>query len=474
LNRLVALAPTRGQVASLRAAMVDFSFLRWAALPISDRRWTAPLSAIALGFGLFIGVGMSPGLNASHGTSPIVQLAQSPEGVDGSHPGDAGDSDSPPALGSPVANAAAPPASPSAGPSVPPPAAPTTTAPPPPTTTTPPPTTTTTDQTPADTPPDNTDDEQIVLKGTVIHVNPEADSYGLTTEKGQLSAVHARKLPEVGAKLEVPVRELANGTYAEDGKETADGHATSAKFQGLVTYVDPVTGNYTVSRRGSSIFVRLDPAAASDPPAVGSLVTVDAAIAKVDTTVGAPTDPTPTDPAPTEPAPTEPAPTDPAPTDPTTTTPTTTTPTTSPRPVARRATPVIDLAPIVLPDLPQGCGTRPRDPDPPENTLVERSRDSGSEFLGYSDFEGTVQGVCPDLGVLILSADDVGEAGADLAFAVPDDAGIDLDSIKPGDVIDASATIADDSLDLSLTGISGEGGIGEADDADLAQGDQAG
>jgi hypothetical protein len=139
-----------------------------------------------------------------------------------------------------------------------------------------------------------------------------------------------------------------------------------------------------------------------------------------------------------------------------------------------RATPVIDLTPIVLPDLPQGCGTRPAAPDPPETTLVEHSRDSGSEFLGYSDFESIVQGVCPDLGVLILAADDAGESGADLAFAVSDDDGIDLVSIKPGDVVDASGTIADDSLDLELTGLSGEGGIDEADDADLAQGDQAG
>src|SRR6185369_6788508 len=87
----------------------------------------------------------------------------------------------------------------------------------------------------------------------------------------------------------------------------------------------------------------------------------------------------------------------------------------------QRATPEIDVAPIALPDLPQGCGVRPKAPDPPETTLVESSRESGSEFLGYSDFEGVVQGVCSDLGVVILSADDVGEAGADLAFAVADD-----------------------------------------------------
>ena len=44
-----------------------FASLRWAALPIIDRRWTAPLSAIALGFGLFVGVAIGPGTEPASG-----------------------------------------------------------------------------------------------------------------------------------------------------------------------------------------------------------------------------------------------------------------------------------------------------------------------------------------------------------------------------------------------------------------------
>jgi hypothetical protein len=439
VNRLVALVPTRGQVASLQASLVDFSWMHWAALPVTDRRWTAPLLAIALGFGLFIGVGLSPGVDFSNGTIPIVAAAESPAASEGGGNSATSTDGGAPALGSPVANAGPPPPSPAVGPSAsaPVPTAPTT--PPPTTTTTAPTTTTTTETTTPTTPTDDTDDDAIVVKGAVIHVNSEADSYAVASNKGQLSAVHARKLPDVGTKVEVPVRTLANGTYAEDGKLKSSGHADTAEFQGLVTFVDPVSGNYTVSRRGSSIYVRLDPAGDAEPPTVASLVTVEVAIAKVQMTAP-------------EPVPTEPPPTDPAP----------------------RTAPLIDVAPVALPDLPQGCGARPAAPGPPETTLVERSRESGSEFLGYSDFEGIVQGVCPDLGVLMLSADDAGEAGADLALAVGDDAGIDLDTVEPGDVVDATATIEEGTLTLGLTGLSAEGGVDEADDADLAQGDQAG
>lgn len=454
MNHLVALLPTRGQVASIRTALVEFSFLRWAALPISDRRWTAPLSATAVGLGLFIGVGMSPGLNPSRGA--IVQVPEALASSDTSDAGEAGADAPVPALGSPVASVTAPAApGPVPGSSAPPPT--TAPAPPPPsapaspsTTTTTPTTTTTTEEAPT-TPAEETE-EAIVLKGTVIHVNPAAHSYGLTTGKGQLSAVHAKKLPDVGRKLEVEVRELANGTYAEHGKERLRGRATTAKFQGLVTYVDPLDGDYTVSRRGASILVRLDPATDAEAPTVGSLLTVGVEIAKVEVTAEAPIEPQPIEPQPIEPDPSpEPG-----------------------EPPAKRAAPLIEIGPVTPPVLPDGCGARPPAPEAPETTLVERSRDGGSEFLGYSDFAGVVQGVCPEDGLLILGADDIGESGADLSFAVAEDAGIDLGVIQPGDVVNASATIDEGSLELDLTGISYEGGIDQADDATLTQGDQAG
>ena len=449
MRHLVALVPTRGQVASLRTAFVAFSFLRWAALPVSDRRWTAPLSAIAVGFGLFIGVGMSPGLDPSHGGA-IVQV---PETVASSDAGGApplSTATAVPELGSPAGGVAAPPGPGSSiAPSAPaPPATPVTPVAPPPTTPEPPPTATTEESPTA--PPAEETEQPLVIKGTVIHVNPEADSYGLTTGKGQLSAIHAKKLPEVGRKLQVEARELANGTFAEDGKAELLGRASGAKFQGLVTYVDPTTGDYTISRRGTSIFVRLDPANVAEPPAVGNLLTVEVSIAELELAVGAP--PEPVQPAPVEPVP-EPAPADPP---------------------ARPAPPQIEVPAIAPPALPDGCGPRPPTPQPPETTLVERSRETGADFLGYSDFEGIVQGVCRNRGTLILSGDDIGESGADLTFAVPADAEIDLATIASGDVVDASATIDEPTLELTLTGVSGDGGVDEADDPALAQGDQAG
>ena len=51
----------RGPLRPDRASLARFASLRWAALPMIDRRWTAPMSAVALGFGLFVGVAIGPG-----------------------------------------------------------------------------------------------------------------------------------------------------------------------------------------------------------------------------------------------------------------------------------------------------------------------------------------------------------------------------------------------------------------------------
>lgn len=72
------------------------------------------------------------------------------------------------------------------------------------------------------------------LSGTVVRVNPIAQSYTLST--GGLIAIHADTLPQVGDKLEVPVRRLANSTYAENGSRNQTGTADSVSFSGTVTY----------------------------------------------------------------------------------------------------------------------------------------------------------------------------------------------------------------------------------------------
>jgi hypothetical protein len=442
LKPLLGLLPTRGQVSSVRSLFADWTVLSWASLPVTDRRWTAPLSATAVGMGLFIGVAMGPGIGATVGAAQqVIEMPATADtgGGEGTGGGDAG----PPALQSPVGNTPAPPASPPPAPT------PSTTPPvvaaPPPPATTPAettPTTTTPDDTEETPPPDDTE-EELVFKGTVMHVNESAGSFVLTTAKGQMNAIHAKKLPKPGTKLEVPVRELANGTYAEDGKEKRSGSAKKVKFEGLVTYSDPTSGAYTVSRKGASVLVHADPATEPPPapPEVGAQVTVSGEIG-----------PPPVEPPPptTETPPvTEPPPTTPEPPPPTT-------------PSAGRAAPTT------------GCGVAPEAPEAAATIVTGVSFTVDIEFLGYSDFEGIVQGVCADSGELILSADDLRESAADLTLPVEPEAGLDLAVVEPGDVVDASAVIDQETGDLSLTGISSDAGIKGADDADLTQGDQAG
>ncbi len=69
----------RGRVRPDRWTALRFASMRWAALPVIDRRWTAPLSAIALGFGLFVGVAIGPGTQGSFGSnSPVMVQVPDP------------------------------------------------------------------------------------------------------------------------------------------------------------------------------------------------------------------------------------------------------------------------------------------------------------------------------------------------------------------------------------------------------------
>ena len=111
------------------------------------------------------------------------------------------------------------------------------------------------------------------MAGLVVHANPAAGSYTVVEAGGLMSAIHAAKLPAPGAKVSVPVRTLANGTFAEDGKRKQIGKRTSASLTGVVTFVDadPAAPAYAVSKRGVSVLVRVHPDPAGVAPVLPQL-----------------------------------------------------------------------------------------------------------------------------------------------------------------------------------------------------------
>jgi hypothetical protein len=261
----------------LQSRFVD-RVLRGAALVVTDRRWAAPLSAAALGFGIFAGVAIGPGTAGSlaTGVQQIIELPSSGGGegqsggggggvasTGGSVPmggGDGGGFDeafpsSVPLATEPVKPLPAPAPEPAPKPT-----------------------------------PAGEEDEQAeapegqVFEGTVVQANPASGSYALALEGGELISVHAPELPEPGMRLSGPLRPLVNNTYAEAGDlEVEKKKAAEVTFAGTVTFADPnpAAPAYTVSGRGSSLFVHLDPdpsGAVPTLPAVGSLVTVTAEI----------------------------------------------------------------------------------------------------------------------------------------------------------------------------------------------------
>jgi hypothetical protein len=118
------------------------------------------------------------------------------------------------------------------------------------------------------------------ISGTVVHKNPVAGSYSISSG-GSLSAIHAKTLPSFGAKLKVPIRVLANGTFAEAAGRQNKGQATAVRFTGVVTdsrdgLVPGDPDIYTVSGRGASVLVFAEDASGITPsPVVGSLITND-------------------------------------------------------------------------------------------------------------------------------------------------------------------------------------------------------
>ncbi len=247
--------------------------VRGFALVVTDRRWAAPLSAMALGFGLFVGVAIgSSAAGSIAGTAQIVEMPSSGEEpevkaegeADGlperpaSHGGGGGD-------GGGALPASLPPMPLAPAPSEPPPAEEPSPAP-----------------HPAEEP---TEEEETELKGVVVHTNAAAGSYALAIGGGELVPVHARKLPPPGTRLSVVARHLANGTFAESEPPERSGKASQARFRGAVTFVDPdpAAPAYTVSGRGASLLVHADPdpsGALPELPVLGSYANVAAAIRK--------------------------------------------------------------------------------------------------------------------------------------------------------------------------------------------------
>jgi hypothetical protein len=269
------------------------------------------------------------------------------------------------------------------------------------------------------------------FSGTVVRVNAPAQSYTLST--GGLISIHADALPNVGDALSVPVRRLANGTYAEQGARSQTGTADSASFSGTVTYcadleqpAAPCNGSsatdhyvYTVSGIGSSVLVSAPSPAQGAPPPVGSSVDVSVHI-------GGPFQPI------------------------------------SP------ATWAAD--PSCTPPYDEHSGTPAGPPTTP--SLTQTSANVTAQNTN-ANLEAVVQTICPGgAPKLVLSADDIRESGRDLAeLDVP--AGIDLTKLTPGEPVEAAVDVAQDGR-LSLTGVTSDQGTAGADDAGQGQGSLSG
>jgi hypothetical protein len=232
------------------------TLLRWAALPVTDRRWAAPLCAVALGFGLFAGVAIGPSAAGTLATAPfqVIEVASPGSGDEGVEE-ETGEE--------PIASAEPPSGfgdeaeSSSFAPVVP--VEEATFAP--------------EEEAPAkaaepeqEKEPAQPEEQQLV--GTVVHVNPAAGSYTVAEAGGVLSTVHAGKPPAPGTQVEVPIRALANGTLAEAGTRHREGAATEAELAGIVSFVnaDPLAPSYAISNRGSSLLVHVQPDPSGAPP----------------------------------------------------------------------------------------------------------------------------------------------------------------------------------------------------------------
>ena len=161
--------------------------MRAASLVVTDRRWAAPLSAMALGFGLFIGVAIGPGAAGTLAPAPSrSSKSRLPTRGDERRSRGGGGGTAPPpspAVARSDGQRSAFPR-PHRSPANRRPAA------------------------PAESPhrkraeparsrrrEENGTEETLTLAGTVVHANPAAGSYTLAMKGGELVSVHAARLP---------------------------------------------------------------------------------------------------------------------------------------------------------------------------------------------------------------------------------------------------------------------------------------
>ncbi len=258
------------------------------------------------------------------------------------------------------------------------------------------------------------------LTGTVVHQNPVAGSYSISAGAG-LSAIHTTKaLPSLGTQVKVPIRVLANGTYAEEAKRQVKGTAPIATFTGVVTdsrdgLAPGAPDVYTVSARGASVLVLApDATGTTASPFVGTLITTTVEFRTAHATVFPPGAP---------------------------------------------------LGP---------CGApAPAFPNPPlfpGKQLWQTSATTVPTPVTTTVIETVVQKTCTAPGRAVLSTDDIryGQGDVDLLTA----AGIDPTKLVPGQALMASVTIAGNTL-TEVTGTASDQGIKGADSDANSQGNLA-
>jgi hypothetical protein len=270
--------------------------------------------------------------------------------------------------------------------------------------------------------------------GTVVRSNPVAGSY--TISNGGLIAIHADSLPDVGQKLEVPVRKLANGTYAESGARNAVGLTDTASLAGTVTYCADLEqpsvpcdgGNesdhyvYAVSSLGASVLVTWPHSAGNPPSTVGDTVQAEVRIGAAF------------------------------------------------QPIAPSNPDDWGEDPSCNPAYDEQTGL----PNPP--VVTKELTQTAATVTGQANsatLESVVQTECPgEAARLILSADDVRQPGRDLApLDVPN--GFDLNKLVPGQAVQVAVDIANNDT-LTLRGITSDQGAAGADDRTQGQGTLAG
>ncbi len=391
--------------------------LRAFSLVVTDRRWAAPLSAMALGFGLFVGVAVGPdAAGTMAGTALLVELpapAEEPSEVE------AGGGEAPILAGPGPTGGGGGGAGPIAA--LPAPAlveAPPTEEAPPPKKEHP------LGEEKAEEEPET--EETLPLEGVVVHANPAAGSYAIAIEGGELISIHAAKLPAPGAELKLSAVRLENGTFEEAEKPKTTGRSAGASFRGVVTYVDsdPAAPAYTVSGRGSSILVRVKAEPGGAPPAlpaINSYATVAVAIEKA-TAVSVLQPPPP--------------------------------------PAAEPASP----APTCAPEP----GQAPLESIESAADLWQETVETEAEPASYLDLAGMIAAICPATGQILLSADDTRTSGEDLLLTVGPK--IKAAKLRVGESLLATATVEADGS-LTLAGAASDEKVKGADDPKAAQGD---